>query len=65
MKIMCEYYTTLHKGPEHGGFGIHWGPGLSPPWLPRNDDSIEVMVVVVTLFHFLKPVLGYFGLRHF
>ena len=62
MQIPCHVIEGLWASVD---FGIHWGPGLSPPWLPRNDDSIEVMVVVVTLFHFLKPVLGYFGLRHF
>ena len=37
MKVICKYYTTLHKGPEHGEFGIHWGPGTNTPWILRNN----------------------------
>ena len=36
MKVICKYYTTLHKGPEHGGFGIHWGPGTNAPQILRT-----------------------------
>lgn len=44
--MICTYYPTLSTG-----FSVHGGPGINPPWIPRND-------CIYLLYLLLKGLVG-------